>query len=187
MKRRGMSARNTISDWQLDVSSYCSQGKKERLTKMRSMLQDRELVGASSKALDRNRSLSSRLRSLSAAVALVLFLVAAAHAAASSPVLKEDVPVAAVLDLEAEPPTVAFQVNVPKDAVLMTLKISRTSAMLDVLAQGGIDYGAGRRRARLECRHAQSVGGFAAERAAAGAGALSYRGNGTGIRPAHRP
>ena len=49
--------------------------------------------------------------------------------------LKEDVPTAAVLDVDADPPMAAFYVEVPKDAVLMTVKISRTPVMLDILAR----------------------------------------------------
>ena len=49
--------------------------------------------------------------------------------------LKEDVPTAAVLDLDAEPPMADFSVKVPGDALLMTVKISRTPVTLDILAR----------------------------------------------------
>ena len=72
---------------------------------------------------------------LLAAVAGVLISAGATHAKQASVLLKEDVPTAAVLDLEADPPMAAFYVQVPKDAVLMTVKISRTPVLLDILAR----------------------------------------------------
>jgi S1-C subfamily serine protease len=71
------------------------------------------------------------------AVAWVLISAGATHAKQASVLLKEDVPTAAVLDLDADPPIAAFYVEVPKDAVLMTVKIGRTPVILDVLARKG--------------------------------------------------
>ena len=68
-------------------------------------------------------------------VAWVLISVGATHAKQESALLKEDVPTAGVLDLEADPPMAVFYVKVPKDAVLMTVKISGTPVMLDILAR----------------------------------------------------
>ena len=60
---------------------------------------------------------------------------AAAHARQDAVPLKEGLPTAAVLDMDADPPLVAFSVTVPKDAVLMSVKISRTPVILDILAR----------------------------------------------------
>ena len=66
------------------------------------------------------------------------WILAAAGAAQAKPepvLLKEDVPTAAVLDLDADPPLTAFSVTVPKDALLMTVKVGRTPVTLDILAR----------------------------------------------------
>jgi S1-C subfamily serine protease len=69
------------------------------------------------------------------AAAWVLVAAGAAYAKQGSVVLKEDVPTSGVLDLEADPPLADFAVTVPKDALLMTVKVSRTPVTLDVLAR----------------------------------------------------
>jgi S1-C subfamily serine protease len=69
------------------------------------------------------------------AIAWLLTSAGVAHAQPESVLLKEGVPTAAVLDMDADPPMIAFSVNVPKDAVLMTVKISRTPVILDILAR----------------------------------------------------
>jgi hypothetical protein len=70
-------------------------------------------------------------------MALVWLLISAGatQAKQDSVLLKEDVPTSAVLDLDADPPLAAFYANVPKDALLMTVKITRTPVILDILAR----------------------------------------------------
>ena len=59
-------------------------------------------------------------------IAAVWFLAGAGatDAKQDSVLLKEDVPTAGLLDLDADPPMTAFSVTVPKDALLMTVKLS---------------------------------------------------------------
>ena len=70
-------------------------------------------------------------------IAAVWFLAGAGatDAKQDSVLLKEDVPTAGLLDLDADPPMTAFSVTVPKDALLMTVKLSRAPVTLDILAR----------------------------------------------------
>ena len=69
------------------------------------------------------------------AVAGVLIWPGAVHAKQDSVLLAENVPTAGVLDMDADPPMVGFHVHVPKDALAMTVKVSRTPVTLDILAR----------------------------------------------------
>ncbi len=102
---------------------------------MRGILQDRGYVDAASSPAGRNDCLPGGRLALLATVAWMLVSTGTTRAKQEPVLLKEAVPTAAVLDVDAAPPIAAFCVTVPKDAVLMTVKISRTPVLLDILAR----------------------------------------------------